>query len=125
VGEPGVHVTVPHGRNLRPAGFVVVHQARRLDREWLAGLPTTPAARTVVDVAAATRSRDDVRALVSDAVQRRIVTVAELVTATACAARHGSRLLRDGWRPSSRVRAPPAKRCSGICCAGRACPSRR
>lgn len=95
IAEPGVHVTVPHGRNLRPAGFAVVHQASRLDRDWLAGLPTTPAARTVVDIAVATRSRDDVRALVSDAVQRRIVTVTDVVTATAGAPRHGCLLLRD------------------------------
>lgn len=93
--EDRVHVTVPHGKHLASAGFVVVHQARHVSRDWRAGLPCSSAARTVVDCAVSLRGRDDVRALVSDAVQRRIVTVSEVVAAAGAAPRQGSRHLRD------------------------------
>jgi len=50
-------------------------------------------ARTVVDVAPLLPTRDDVRALVSDAVQRRLISVAQLQAAAAAVPRRGSRWL--------------------------------
>jgi len=96
VTEPRVHVTVPHGLHLRSVGFVVVHQSNRMpEGERVGRIRCTSAARTVVDIAVVTGGRDDVRAMVSDAVQRRIVTVAQLLDAAKSCPRRGSGLLRD------------------------------
>lgn len=89
-----LHVTIPHGRHPRSHGFVVVHQSQRACRlERDGDLRWSEPARTVVDVAAALPSRDDVRALVSDAVQRRMVSVAQLEAAAVAVPRRGSRWL--------------------------------
>ena len=86
-----VHITVPHGEHLRSAGFVVVHQSRRLTPVWYAdGLPVTDSARSIVDAAGAETSLAEVRAMVCAAVQRRRVTVAELHRELALAPRRGS-----------------------------------
>lgn len=96
VNEARVHITVPHGLHLQSVGFVVVHQSKRPhEGERVGRLPCTSAARTVVDVAVVTGNRDDVRALVSDAVQRRIVTVSQLLLAAEGCPRRGSHHLHD------------------------------
>lgn len=96
VVERRVHITVPHGRHLRSAGFVIVHQTTRAaEGERLGRIPCTSAARTVVDIAVSLRRRDDVRALVSDSVQRRIVSVADLLLAAESCQRRGRRFLGD------------------------------
>lgn len=91
-----LHVTIPHGRHPRSHGFVVVHQSLRPCRlERNGDLRWSEPARTVVDLAARLSNRDDVRAMVSDAVQRRLVSVAQLETAAAGIPRRGSRWLLE------------------------------
>ncbi|MBA3798588.1 MAG: DUF559 domain-containing protein [Geodermatophilaceae bacterium] len=91
-----VHVTIPHSRHPRSHGFVVVHQSQRSCRlERNGDLRWSEPARTVVDLAGTLSDRDDVRALVSDAVQRRLVSVDQLVTAADGLPRRGSRWLLE------------------------------
>ncbi len=93
--ERNVEVTVPHGCRRPPVRFVVVHQAVvPVVPTTRAGLPCTDVARTVVDVACRMRLREDVRAVVSDAVQRHLVDMDRLCAQVATAPRHGSRWLR-------------------------------
>lgn len=74
-----VEISCCHGQHLTSHGFVVVHQSRRpLHPVVLAGLPTTTAARAVVDVSLSARRRADVEHAVSDALQRGLVSVDEL-----------------------------------------------
>lgn len=95
VAEDGVEVTVPHGSSHRSHGFVVVHQSGRPpERRLVRGLPCVGVARTVVDVACGMTRRSDVRALVSDAVQRGLVTVDALHAEAEHAPRHAPLLLR-------------------------------
>ena len=90
-----VHVTVPHGSALRSQGFVVVHQtARSTLRTVRQGVPATSVPRSLVDTALLMPRRSDVRAVFADAVQRRLVTVAEVTAELDCAPRRGSAHLR-------------------------------
>lgn len=118
VHEELVHVTVAHGGHRRSVGFVVVHQSTRLEStERVGRIRCTSAARTVIDIALASRVRNDVRALVSDAVQRRFVTVSQLLAEArtplsedvGCSMTHSKRL--------SRAPALPVRRCCVTCCA--------
>jgi very-short-patch-repair endonuclease len=107
-----VEITVPHGRSRRSTDLVVVHQSRsRLDQVIRDGLPCTSTARTVVDVACTMTSRDDVRALVSDAVQRGLSSLLTLARETERAPRHGRGFLgaaleeaEAGARPAGEAR---------------------
>lgn len=91
-----VHLTIPHGRHPRSDSFVVVHQSQRRCRlERNGDLRWSEPARTVVDLAAALASRDDVRALVSDAVQRGLVSVEQLVAEAVGIPRRGSAWLLE------------------------------
>jgi very-short-patch-repair endonuclease len=93
--ERDVEVTVPHGCRRPPSGFVVVHQALvPVVCVVRVGLPCTDAARTLVDVACRLPLRGDVRAMVSDAVQRRLVDVDDLRAQVDSAPPNGSRWLR-------------------------------
>ena len=75
-----VDVSRVHGQHMASHGFVVVHQSRRpLDPVVLHGLPTTTAARAVVDVSSSATRRGDVEHLVADALQRGLTTVDDLV----------------------------------------------
>ena len=74
-----VEVSRPHGQHMASHGFVVVHQSRRpLDPVVVSGLPVTTAARAAVDVSLGARRRADVEHVVSDALQRELVTVEDL-----------------------------------------------
>jgi len=91
-----MHVTIPHSQHPRSHGFVIVHQSLRDCRlERQGDLRWSEPARTVVDVAAMLPSRDDVRALVSDAVQRRLVSVKQLQAEAGSVPRRGSRWLLE------------------------------
>jgi very-short-patch-repair endonuclease len=95
VVEDRVEVTVPHGRPRPATGFVLTHQAiRPLRLVMREGLLCTEASRTVVDVACCMERRDDVRALVSDAIQRGLVTAEALCREAECVPRHSPRWLR-------------------------------
>jgi hypothetical protein len=75
-----VEVSRPHGQHMSSHGFVVVHQSRRpLLPENMSGLPATTAARAVIDISLSARRRADVEHAVSDALQRDLVTVEDLV----------------------------------------------
>jgi very-short-patch-repair endonuclease len=93
--ESSVEISVPHGLRRPPTQFVRTHQSRRpLIPTFRSGLPCTPIARTVVDVACSMSARDDVRALVSDAVQRGLTTVPALLRETDRLPRSRPRWLR-------------------------------
>jgi very-short-patch-repair endonuclease len=90
-----VHITVPHGRGRQSAGFVVVHQSQSISRVVRAeGLPCLYSPRTVIDVACDMRALDDVRALLSHAVQRGIVNIDHLRNEVIKAPKRGSGFLR-------------------------------
>ncbi|MBI4943051.1 MAG: hypothetical protein HY830_20085 [Actinobacteria bacterium] len=79
-GEHVVRILVPAHRFVRTQGFVVVRRTRRPDpRPWSRPpLMLSSPARAVVDAAREARTLDDARALVLEAVQRKIVPVEAL-----------------------------------------------
>lgn len=91
IEERRVHVTVPHGQHRRSVGFVVVHQSSRPDHDWVGGLPCTSAARAAVDTALTMRASADIAALLSHAVQERLVTLDQLVAELRAAPSRGRR----------------------------------
>ena len=91
-----VEVSVPHGRHLKSAGFVVVHQSRRpLGDLTVVGLPVTGAARAAVDVAVCARRRQDVEHVVSDVLQKDLTDLAELAGETRALGRRATPWLRQ------------------------------
>jgi very-short-patch-repair endonuclease len=90
-----VHVTVPHGRNIRSTERVRVHQSRReflpvlVEEVWL-----TPPARTALDMSLSLTRLDDVQALLGRALQSGRVTTESLGDELDIAPRRGSRLPR-------------------------------
>ena len=90
-----VEVSRAHGQHMASHGFVVVHQSRRpLEAVEVSGLRTTGAARAVVDVAITARRMRDVDHAVSDALQRGLTTIEELVTEVRKAGRRATPWLR-------------------------------
>lgn len=121
VVETRVHVTVPHGRHRRPCDGVVIHQSARPSLRMIARLPCTTAARTVLDVAGATADRQAVAALVSDAVQRGIVSIADVAAELEHCPRRGRLAVRQivadvaaGVRSAGEVRFRQLVRAAGI-----------
>jgi hypothetical protein len=94
--EPGVRVLVPAARHPASHGFVVVRRTRRPDpTPWYRGVLTIVSRpRAVVDAARDCGSADRARALVSEAVQRRLVTPESLRHELEAGARAGSRIVR-------------------------------
>lgn len=98
-----VHVAVPHRRQLSSRAFgvgggglggrAVVHRTTR-PLESVGTLPRLPVARCVVDAALGLGSLNEVRAVVSAAVQQRRTTVELLSAELAAAPQRGSGLLR-------------------------------
>jgi very-short-patch-repair endonuclease len=98
-----VEVSVRHGRHLRSSGFVVVHQSRRpLALVERGGLRLSTPPRAVVDVALTARRRADVDHVVSNALQRRLVTVEDLVEETRSLGRASTRWLRGAVADAGR-----------------------
>jgi len=96
ITETVAEITVPHGVRRRSNPLVQTHQSnRRTSIVYRSGLPCTPVARTVIDVACTLRRRNDVRALVSDSVQRGLTTFAALAREAELAPRHNPMLLRS------------------------------
>jgi very-short-patch-repair endonuclease len=96
ITEEHVDITLPPGRYRPGVDFVKAHQSSRAaERTVRLGLPCSAPARTVVDVACELRRPADVRALVSDAVQRDFTTVEALIRETERSPRHSPRLLRE------------------------------
>jgi hypothetical protein len=94
--EPGVRVLVPAARHPTSHGLVVVRRSHRPDpAPWHRGaLTIVSRPRAVVDAARDCGSADRVRALVSEAVQRRLVTPASLRHELEVGAKAGSRIVR-------------------------------
>jgi hypothetical protein len=70
-----VHVTVVHGRHVGPSGLVI-HQSRHLerrDRTWVAGIPATGVARTLVDLAAQLTEAELIEAVDRAVVERNVM----------------------------------------------------
>lgn len=98
-----VQISVPHGRHLSSAGFVVVHQTRRpLGDVLVDGLFTTTAARAAVDVALSAGRRRDVDHVVADVLQKGLATLEELAEEARFAGRTAGPWLRDAITDASR-----------------------
>ena len=98
-----VQVSVPHGRHLQSAGFVVVHQTRRPLGDLVADdLPITSAARAAVDVALTVTRRRDVDQVVADVLQKGLTTVEDLAAEVRFAGRSAGPWLRDALTDASR-----------------------
>jgi very-short-patch-repair endonuclease len=98
-----VQVSVPHGRHLESAGFVVVHQTRRpLGDLVVDGLPVTSAARAAIDVAMSAERRQDVEHVVSDVLQKDLADVAGLAEEVRGAGRRAGRWLKDAVADAAR-----------------------
>ncbi|MDQ1628634.1 MAG: hypothetical protein QOI54_2378 [Actinomycetota bacterium] len=91
-----VFVTVPHGRNVRSAPLVSVHQSRRpFDPQLIDGLLLTPPARTAIDVCLRLDDLDAVRDVLGRALQSQRATVSQLRHELDLAPSRGSRLPRQ------------------------------
>lgn len=109
-----VHLLLPHARRLRPVPqLVLTRSTRAAPSVRVAGLPSVPLARAVVDACRPLRSLDDVRALVAESVQRGFTDVAALRDELEAGHSAGSLLVRrvlqevaDGVRsaPEARLR---------------------
>jgi hypothetical protein len=93
---PPVHVLVPDERQRSSSGFVIVERTIRLPSPlYRDGLAVAPVARAVFDASRRLRKPDDVRAIVAEAVQRRLTTPAALRSELSDGQRRGSRLFRS------------------------------
>jgi hypothetical protein len=98
-----VQLSVPHGRHLRSAGFVVVHQTRRpLGDLVVDGLRTTTAARAVIDVAVTAQRRGDVDHVVADVLQKDLARLEDLVAEVRLAGRRATTWLKDAVADAAR-----------------------
>jgi hypothetical protein len=93
-----IHVTVPHERRLRPVAGLVIHRSSRFHLIADPGfrLPRTQIEETVLDLAEAAASFDDVVALLARTCQRRASTPFLLATAL-------ERRPRMRWRKEIRL----------------------
>lgn len=94
--DPRVHVDVPWSRNVRGAGFVVVHRTRWPDLAPWRRPPLVIASRprAVMDAARRAPGQDAATAVVCEAVQRRLVRLADLRHELDAGPRHGNRQAR-------------------------------
>ncbi|WP_281891681.1 hypothetical protein [Phytohabitans aurantiacus] len=105
-----LHMLVPHTCHVSSSGFVLVRRTRRLDgRPVQRGAVTLASvARAVADTARACVDLRSVRAMVAEAVQRRLTTVALLREELDSGARKGSALMREALgEVASGVRSAP------------------
>lgn len=93
-----VHLLVPHHRQVSSVGFAAIHRTVRLESPPRQAAPTPVAvcsvARAVADTARWYPDPAAVRALVGEAVQRRLVTPDGLRAECSAGRRNGSALLR-------------------------------
>lgn len=95
-GDDGkVHVLVPHCCQVASTAFVAIHRTRRPpEPRHVEGLPTCAPARAVVDACRALPSLRDVRALMADAVNQRLVGADQLAAELRAGRSGGSALPR-------------------------------
>jgi hypothetical protein len=117
-----LHLLVPHGRQVRNTDLMHMERTTRLPVPLLrGGVPLAPPARAVIDAVRLIRSQREVTELVSDAVQRRLCTVAQLSAELNDGGRRGSstprRVLQDvsaGVRSAAEADAKKLWRRSGL-----------
>ncbi|MFD8499742.1 hypothetical protein [Amycolatopsis sp. NPDC059657] len=95
-----IHVLVIKARNVHDRAFVRVERTRRMPRPCFRGeLPLAPIHRAIVDTARLLPGRDQIRAIMAEAVQRRLCTAQALLTEIAGGPRAGSARLRAALAP--------------------------
>jgi hypothetical protein len=93
--DRSVHILVPHGRQVRSVGFVHVERTHRTVEPVIrGGVPLAPAARACTDAVRRLKDAGEITELLSDAVQRGLCTVAELVTDLDAGSRRGTAMPR-------------------------------
>lgn len=89
-----VHVLVPADRRRAGSGHVLVERTDRLPEPSGGRWPLAPLARASLDAARRIRSRDQVRAILAEVVQRRLCTPAELMAELDSGSRRGTAIPR-------------------------------
>lgn len=90
-----VHILVPHGRQVRSVGFVHVERTlRTMEPVVRTGIPLAPVVRACTDAARRLTAAGEITELLSDAVQRRLCTVAELAADLDAGSRRGTAMPR-------------------------------
>jgi hypothetical protein len=122
LAEAPLHVLVPHDRQVRSAGLILVERSRRMPMpiERL-GVPLAPVWRALVDGARRLRSRHDIAEIFADPVQRGLCTVAHLAVELSECSRRGSATPRSvlaevsaGIRSAAELEARALWRRSGL-----------
>jgi hypothetical protein len=94
-GPDTIDVLIPWDVKRQSTGFVQMHRTRRMPGFYTTGpIRFARAGRAVADAARGFTSLDDVRAVVAEAVQRRVCTLAEIGIELEEGSRPGSRYLR-------------------------------
>ncbi|MEC3975420.1 hypothetical protein [Amycolatopsis sp. H20-H5] len=90
-----VQLLTPHGRKMRSTEFVVVERTHRLPKPvYRSGFPMAPVSRAVLDTARHMTELRPARALMSECVQRGMVTLEELSVELARGSNRGSAVPR-------------------------------
>ncbi|MDL5154878.1 hypothetical protein [Actinomycetospora termitidis] len=92
-----VHVLIPHEQRRRSEGFLLVERTSRLPPNPVVrdGIRCAPLVRALVDAARRLMRIDEVRALLCEAVQRRMVTVVALRAELEAGSGRGAALVRQ------------------------------
>ncbi|HEY0638346.1 MAG TPA: hypothetical protein VGD67_11925 [Pseudonocardiaceae bacterium] len=96
-----VHVLIPHARHVRGRSYVVIERTIRPPAATGA-IPLASPARALIDAARRMSRPDEVRAMVSDAIQRRICRLGELEAELAAATMVGTALIRRALKEIGR-----------------------
>jgi hypothetical protein len=110
--EP-IHVLIPHGQRRRPVGGLMTERTRRVPaHRSRTGLPCVPVERAVIDAVRGMNNVNDVRALLSEVVQRGMVTVRQLAEELRIGHKRGTALppavlneVTDGVRSAAEAQA--------------------
>lgn len=90
-----IHVLVPHRRQRLSHGYVIIERTRRMPEPvMVSGIRCAPVARAVIDACRRVRDRDEVRAIVAEAVQSGKCSPAEIAQELTECQRRGSGLPR-------------------------------
>lgn len=120
--DGGLHLLVPHDQQPASTRFVTVERTRRMPRTLRReGVPLATVARALADAARRTCDARVITEMFADAVQRRLCTVAELMTEINEAQRRGTAVPRavlqsvsDGARSAAERDAMAVLRRSGL-----------
>ncbi|HEX5016096.1 MAG TPA: hypothetical protein VFX15_00745 [Actinomycetes bacterium] len=91
-----VQVLVPMERQIKSSGFVIVERTIRMPEPiTLHGYPVAPLARAAFDAARRLASRQEIRAFLLEAVQRRLITIDDLRAEVTNGQRRWTAILRE------------------------------